>query len=48
MHLENLTLGEVSQTEKDKYYMTSLVHGHLKNIANEFIYKTDSRIWKTN
>ena len=27
MDLENIILGEVSQTEKDKYYMISLICG---------------------
>ena len=33
-------LSEVSWTEKDKYYMTSLICRILNNDTNEFIYKT--------
>ena len=33
-------LSEVSQTEKDKYYMTLLICRILNNDTNEFIYKT--------
>ena len=39
--LEVIILSEVSQTEKDKYYMISLICGILKNDTNEFIYKTE-------
>ena len=34
-------LSEVSQTEKDKYQMISLICGILKNDTNELIYKTE-------
>ena len=36
-----LTLTEVSQTEKDKYYMISFVCGIFKNDTNELICKTE-------
>ena len=32
MDLENIILSEVSQAEKDKYYMLSLIHGISKII----------------
>ena len=41
MDLETVILTEVSQTEKDKYHMISLICGILKNVINEIIYKTD-------
>ena len=41
MCLENITLSEISQTEKDKYYMISLISGIQKKDTNEFIYKTE-------
>ena len=38
MDLENIILGEVSQTEKDKYYMISLTCGILETVQmNLFI-----------
>ena len=40
MDLEIIILSEVSQTEKDKYHMISLICGILKKDTNEFIYKT--------
>ena len=40
MDLEVITLSEVSQTQKDKCHMISLIHGILKNATNELIYKT--------
>ena len=45
---ENIILSEVSQTEKDKYYITYM--WNLKNNTNESIYKTeaDSQTQKTN
>ena len=48
--LENTLLSEVSQAEKDKHHMISLICGILKNGANELIYKTeiDSQTQKTN
>ena len=50
MDLEILILSEVSQSEKDKYHMISLICGILKNDTNELIYKTeiDSQLKKTN
>ena len=48
MDPENIILSEVSQTEKDKYYITYM--WNLKNNTNESIYKTeaDSQTQKTN
>ena len=46
MDLEIIVLSEVSQTEKDKYFMIWLICGVFKkNDMNEFIYKieTDSQ-----
>ena len=40
MDLDIIILSEVSQMEKDKYYMTSLICRILNNDTNEFIYKT--------
>ena len=52
MDLEMIILSEVSQTEKDKYHMISLICGiqFLKNDTNELIYKTetDLQVLKTN
>ena len=42
MDLEIIILSEVSQTKKDKYRMTSLIGGILKNDTNELIYKTET------
>ena len=39
--LKIIILSEVSQTEKDKYHMISLICGTLKNGTNELIYKTE-------
>ena len=39
--LEIIIVTEVSQTEKNKYHMISLICGILKNVINEIIYKTD-------
>ena len=39
MDLENIILSEGNQTEKDKYYMISLIW-NLKNNTSESIYKT--------
>ena len=41
MDLEMIILSEVSQTEKDKYHMISLLCGILKTDTNELIYKTE-------
>ena len=38
MDLEIIILSEESQTEEDKYHMTSLICGILKNDTNELIY----------
>ena len=52
MDLEMIILSEVSQREKDKYCMLSLIMWNLilKNDTNELIYKTetDLQILKTN
>ena len=53
MDLEMIMLSEVSQTEKDKCHMISLIYGiwfFLKKDINELIYKTDTdlQISKTN
>ena len=42
MDLENIILSEVSQTEKDRYYIISLICGIQKNNTNESIYKTET------
>ena len=49
MDLENIILSEGNQTEKDKYYMISLIW-NLKNNTSEIIYKTetDTQAQKTN
>ena len=41
MDLEIITLNEISQMEKDKYYMISLSCRILKNDTSELIYKTE-------
>ena len=48
MHVEIVTLREVSQTEKDKYHTTMC--GILKNDTNELIHKAEieSQMYKTN
>ena len=38
MDLEIILWSEVSQTEKDKYYIS---HAQTKNNTNKFIYKTE-------
>ena len=50
MDLEMIILREVSQTEKDRYHMTSLLCGTWKDETNEIIYKpeTDSQTLKGN
>ena len=47
MDLEIVVLSKVSQTEKDKYHMMSLICGSYKNGTNELIYKTEIelQIW---
>ena len=43
MDLEIVILSEVSQIEKDKYDITSLIYGTLKkNGTNELVYKTET------
>ena len=44
MYLEIIILSEVSQTEKDKHHMMSLMYRIFKKIydANELIYKTET------
>ena len=39
--LEIIIQSEVSQAEKDKYHMISLICGILTNDTNELIYKTE-------
>ena len=48
--LEFVTLSEISQTEKDKYYVILLICEIFKNGTNELISKTEikSQIQKTN
>ena len=41
MHLEIIILSEVSQKEKDKYPMKSLIMWNLKYDTNEHIYETE-------
>ena len=50
MDLEIIILSVVSQTEKDKYHIISLICGIQKNDTNELNYKleTDSQTLKTN
>ena len=42
MDLEIVTLSEVSQTEKEKYHMTSLIEDLTRENINELIYKTET------
>ena len=42
MHLEIIMLNDVSQAEKEKYYMISPICGILKRDTNELIYKTET------
>ena len=42
MDLEIIIVREISQKEKDKYHMTLLLCGILKNYTNELIYKTET------
>ena len=46
--LENIILREISQTEKDKYHMISLICGIFKEPTNELIYKTELQMSKIN
>ena len=41
MDLEIITLSEVSQTKKDKYYVILLICVISKKATNELIYKTE-------
>ena len=41
MELEIIILSEVSQTEKGKYHIISLICGIYKNDTNELIYRTE-------
>ena len=41
MDLEIIILSELSETEKNKYHIISLICGILKNDINELIYKTE-------
>ena len=40
--LEIIILSEISQKQKEKYHMMSLICGML-NMTNEFIHKTENR-----
>ena len=42
MELQIIKLSEVSQTEKDKYHMISLICGILKNSTKELIYNIET------
>ena len=42
MDLEIILLGEISQTEKDKYHIISLTCVIFKNDTNELFYKIDT------
>ena len=46
MDAEIIILSEVSQKEKDKYYMISLICGTKKNYINELISKTEIDSYK--
>ena len=41
MDLEIITVREISQMEKDKYYVISLLCGILESDTSELIYKTE-------
>ena len=43
MDLEIIILSEISQTEKDKYYMISLICRNPKYDTNELIYETETQ-----
>ena len=43
MEPEIVILSQV-KSEKDKYWMILLIHGHLKNDTNDLIYKTEIRV----
>ena len=42
MDREIIMLSEVSQTEKEKYHMTSLICTLKRNHTNELLYKTET------
>ena len=42
MDLEIIMLSEVSQTEKEKYHITSLICTLKRNHTNELLYKTET------
>ena len=42
MDLETIILSEISQKEKDKYLMISLICGIFLSDTNELIYKTNT------
>ena len=50
MGLETVTPSEVSQAEKDKYHMVSLVKSRKNKNKNELTHKTEtnSQMWKIN
>ena len=50
MDPESAILSEVSQTEKEKYCMTSLKYNLKRNDTNKLVYKTerDSQTWRMN
>ena len=50
MHLEGITLSEISQTEKDKYCMISLICGiwKIQQIREYNKKEADSQILRTN
>jgi len=37
-----IILSEISQTDKDKYHMLSLICGVSKDVTDEIIYKTET------
>ena len=48
MDLEIVIVSEVSQTEKEKYCMTSLYRNLKRNDTNELIYQTETDSQRTN
>ena len=46
MDLENIILSEVSQKEKDKYHMISLMYGIIKKSYNDFISQTETQRYR--
>ena len=45
MNLEGIMLNEMSQTEKDKYCMVSLICGILKEKKSQKLIETESKKW---